>query len=236
MSEQPFTAPQTAAAGTGPQNVPQAAGRQSQTGLETGLPTSVTHDERRAGAGAAQDLHLRSTDPVAEAPIEVLRGTVRCQWIDHNGHLNAGYYLVAFDDAIGPWMEFIGLGAAHREACDVTTFSAQNHVTYVREIGPDEPYSITVQLLGYDRKRIHAFQVMTQTQDGYVAATCEFVSLHIDGPTRRVGPMADAPYRRLGDIWAAHQQLSLPSQVGRTIAVPPSAQAHLHVDLVPQLA
>ncbi len=26
-------------------------------------------------------------------------GTVLPEWIDHNGHMNAGYYMVAFDDA-----------------------------------------------------------------------------------------------------------------------------------------
>lgn len=171
------------------------------------------------------------TDAVFRAPVEVLGGTVQEGWIDYNGHLNAGYYLVAFDDAIAPWMDFIGLGTAHREVRDITTFSAENHITYVREIGPDEPYVISVQLLGFDRKRIHAFQAMTQTRDDYLVATCEVMSLHIDGPTRRVGPMVDEPYRRLGEIWEAHQHLPLPPQVGHVINVRPSAEASLHPDL-----
>jgi len=164
-------------------------------------------------------------------PVEVLGGTVQEAWIDYNGHLNAGYYLVAFDDAIAPWMDYIGMGTAHREVRDITTFSAENHITYVREIGPDEPYVISAQLLGFDRKRIHAFQVMTQTRDDYLVATCEVMSLHIDGPSRRVGLMADEPYRRLGEIWEAHQHLPLPPQVGHTIGIRPSADALRHPDL-----
>ena len=171
------------------------------------------------------------TDPIPPAPIDVMSGTVVRDWIDYNGHLNAGYYLVAFDDAIAPWMDFIGLGTAHRAVRDITTFSAQNHIAYVREIGPDEPYVITVQLLGYDRKRIHAFQAMIQTTDDYVAATCEVMSLHIDGPTRRVGQMADAPYERLGEIWAVHRKLPVPPEVGRPIAIRPSDEALRHPDL-----
>ncbi|WP_419864475.1 thioesterase family protein [Candidatus Poriferisodalis sp.] len=176
-------------------------------------------------------LNPQPTDAVFRAPVEVLGGTVQEGWIDYNGHLNAGYYLVAFDDAIAPWMDFIGLGTAHREVRDITTFSAENHITYVREIGPDEPYVISVQLLGFDRKRIHAFQAMTQTRDAYLVATCEVMSLHIDGPTRRVGPMADEPYRRLGEIWEAHQHLPLPSQVGHVINIRQSAEALRHRDL-----
>ena len=172
------------------------------------------------------------TDAVHVAPVDVLRGTVQQAWIDYNGHLNAGYYLVAFDDAIAPWMDFIGMGTAHREERDITTFSAENHITYVREIGPDEPYMISVQLLGFDRKRVHAFQVMTQTAEDYLVATCEVMSLHIDGPTRRVGLMADGPYRRLGEIWEAHQHLALPPQVGHVINIRPTAEARLRPDLV----
>ena len=176
-------------------------------------------------------LSPQPTDEVRSAPVEVLTGTVQEQWIDYNGHLNAGYYLVAFDDAIAPWMDFIGLGTAYREVRDITTFSAENHITYVREIGPDEPYVITVQMLGFDRKRIHAFQVMTQNRDDYLVATCEVMSLNIDGPTRRVAPMDDEPFRRLSEIWAVHRELPLPLQVGRTIGIPPKEGASRHPDL-----
>ncbi|WP_423921607.1 thioesterase family protein [Candidatus Poriferisodalis sp.] len=172
------------------------------------------------------------TDPIPAAPVDVMSGTVVREWIDYNGHLNAGYYLVAFDDAIAPWMDFIGLGTAHRAVRDITTFSAQNHIAYVREIGLDEPYVISVQLLGFDRKRVHAFQVMTQTRDDYVAAICEVMSLNIDGPTRRVAPMADEPFERLSEIWSVHQELPVPPQVGRSIAIPPSAEGFRHPDLV----
>ena len=177
-------------------------------------------------------LNPQPTDRVPSAPIAVLQGTVQEQWIDHNGHLNAGYYVVAFDDAIMPWMDFIGLGTSHRKVRDITAFSAENHVTYVREIGPDEPFVISVQMLGFDRKRIHAFQTMTQTREDYLVATCEVMSLHIDRPTRRVGLMADEPYERLCEIWSVHQHLPLPSQVGHAISIRPSAEALLHPDLV----
>ena len=176
-------------------------------------------------------LNPQATDHVPAVPVEVLRGTVQEQWIDYNGHLNAGYYLVAFDDAIAPWMDFIGLGTSHRQVRDITTFSAENHITYVREIGPDEPFVISVQLLGFDRKRIHAFQVMTQTREDYLVATCEVMSLHIDGPTRRVGVMDDEPFRRLSEIWAVHREMPLPLQVGRTIGIPPKEGASRHRDL-----
>ncbi|MFI5326964.1 MAG: thioesterase family protein, partial [Candidatus Rokuibacteriota bacterium] len=39
---------------------------------------------------------------------------VRPEWIDNNGHMNMGYYVVVFDLATDEWMRRIGLDAAHR--------------------------------------------------------------------------------------------------------------------------
>ena len=44
----------------------------------------------------------------------IWRGAVLSEWIDHNGHMNAGYYMVVFDDATGPWHEYCGMDDAYR--------------------------------------------------------------------------------------------------------------------------
>jgi acyl-CoA thioester hydrolase len=41
---------------------------------------------------------------------------VRPEWIDHNGHMNMGYYLVVFDFATDAFLGWAGLGDAHRRA------------------------------------------------------------------------------------------------------------------------
>ena len=43
------------------------------------------------------------------APFVGLQTEIKPEWIDFNGHFNAGYYMVVFDDAVGPWMDFVGL-------------------------------------------------------------------------------------------------------------------------------
>ncbi len=40
---------------------------------------------------------------------------VRPEWIDYNGHLMDGYYLVAFSDATEGVLAELGFGAAYRE-------------------------------------------------------------------------------------------------------------------------
>ena len=74
-----------------------------------------------------------------KGPFEGYSAVVKPEWIDFNGHFNAGYYLVCFDDAVESWMDFVGLGRAHRDLHAVTTFSAQNHVTYLREVHEGAP-------------------------------------------------------------------------------------------------
>lgn len=145
---------------------------------------------------------------------------VRPEWIDFNGHFNAGYYMVVFDDAISPWMDFIGLGDAHREREQVTTFSAESHITYVREVGEGTELSVTTQLLAFDRKRIHAIQIMHDLGEGFIAATNEVMSLHVSEKTRKVSEMHDDVYDRLGQVWRAHEVLSIPPQVGKVMTVP----------------
>ena len=146
--------------------------------------------------------------------------TVKPEWIDFNGHFNAGYYMVCFDEAIESWMDFIGLGRGHRDSHSVTTFSAQNHVTYVREVHEGARLTIYTQLLGFDRKRIHAIQIMVNDDEQYVAATCEVMSLHVSEETRRVSEMHTDAYARLDEIWESHKELEIPKQVGQVIGVP----------------
>ena len=154
------------------------------------------------------------------APFEGHSDIVRKEWIDFNGHFNAGYYLVCFDDAIESWKDFIGVGRAHRDRHFVTTFSAQNHVTYLREVREGANLSVATQLLGFDRKRIHALQVMWNTDENFVAATCEVMSLHVSEQTRRVSEMHDDVYERLSQVWNSHKKLEVPHQVGQVMSVP----------------
>ena len=153
------------------------------------------------------------------APFDVFRDVVRPGWIDHNGHMNMGYYLVVFDLATDEFLAWVGLDAAHRRTHDVTTFALEAHVTYHREVREGDPLRFTTLLLAFDAKRLHYFHAMYHAVDGYVAATNELMSLHVSRATRRGAPMAPAVLERLGRIQAAHATLARPPQVGRRIGL-----------------
>jgi acyl-CoA thioester hydrolase len=153
------------------------------------------------------------------APFDQYRDQVRSGWIDHNHHMNMGYYLVVFDFATDAWLDHVGLTQAHRREHHVTTFSLEAHITYQREVREHDPLRFTTQLLAYDAKRIHYFHRMYHAEQGYLAATNELMSLHVSRETRRAAPMSDDILQRLADIRQAHESLSVPPQVGRSIGL-----------------
>ena len=153
------------------------------------------------------------------APFVGLRTEVKPEWIDDNGHFNAGYYFVVFDQGVSDVMNFVGLDREHRERHDVTTFSVEGHITFEREMNLGDPIEIRTVLLGWDAKKFHYINLMHHGTEGWLAATNELLSMHISNRTRRSAPMADEVQRRLAAIHAVHSALPVPPQVGRVIGV-----------------
>ena len=164
-------------------------------------------------------LLLSSSVSDLATPFDEYRDVVRPEWIDHNGHMNMGYYLVVFDLATDAFLAWAGLDGAHRRRHDVTTFCLEAHVTYHREVRSGDPLRFTTRLLGHDPKRIHYFHEMYHATHGFLAATNELMSLHVLHATRRGGPMAPEVLARLAAIQAAHDALPRPLQVGRRIGL-----------------
>ena len=155
-----------------------------------------------------------------DAPLELHRETVRPEWIDYNGHMNVAYYLLAFDHAADAFLDFVGLDAAYRERTGGTTFAAECHITYQREVRTGDPLRFTSQLLTHDAKRLRHISHMFHGTEGFLAATCEWLSLHVDARARRVVEMPREILGRLGAIQAAHDALPRPAEAGRAVGDP----------------
>jgi acyl-CoA thioester hydrolase len=162
---------------------------------------------------------VSAIDPEIPAPFDRYRSVVRPEWIDHNGHMNMGFYLVVFDLATDAWFHYLGLGEAHRAAHGVTTFCLEAHVTYHREVRAGDALRFTTQLLAWDAKRLHYVHEMYHSTDGFLAATNELVSLHVSEATRRSTPMATEILDRLARIQTVHGALPRPAPVGRRMGL-----------------
>jgi acyl-CoA thioester hydrolase len=155
---------------------------------------------------------------IREPPV-VYRTTVEPAWIDRNGHFNAGYYVVVFDTALVPWFDSFGLTGDYRRQHAVTTFTAENHVTYLREVHQGAPLEISAQLLGWDARRMHSFFRMRHATGAFLAATCEVLSLFVDARARRVAPIPSDIAARLERTMLLHAMLPRPAQAGRQVSL-----------------
>jgi acyl-CoA thioester hydrolase len=128
---------------------------------------------------------------------EIYRGTVLPEWIDYNKHMNVAYYVLAFDEGVDSLWDVFGITADHIRDNDSSTFAVESHVNYLGELKLDDPFIVTTQVLAYDNKRIHQFQRMYHAEEGYLAATAEWMNLHVDLKLRKVAPW---PEHILGGI------------------------------------
>ena len=153
------------------------------------------------------------------APLELSQGVVRPEWLDYNGHMNVAYYVLAFDHACDSFLDHIGMTDAYRARSGGTTFAAEMHITYRREVIAGDPLRFTSHLLGFDKKRIHFILHMYHAEQGYLAATSEWMSLYVDLASRRVAAMPEEISSRLAEIHAIHKKLPRPPEAGRTMGL-----------------
>jgi len=159
------------------------------------------------------------------APLDRHRATVKPEWIDANGHMNVGYYVIAFDQATDTLSEQLGVAWNYVEHRLGMTFVLEAHVTYDREVHAGDPLRVTTQILDHDEKRIHFFHAMYHAEAGWLAATNELMMIHIDFASRRSSPWRAPTLERIATMAAAHRQLPRPKQAGRRIGIRPNPAA-----------
>lgn len=154
------------------------------------------------------------------APLELYRDRVRPEWIDYNGHMNVAYYVLAFDYVTDAFFEYLGLGQEYLNTANCSTFAAEMNVSYVREVHEGDPLAFRSWLLGYDAKRLHYYHEMYHAEEGWLAAGCELMSLHIDMSIRRTAPFPARTAAWLDEVAKAHAAVPRPERVGRVIRMP----------------
>src|SRR4030095_1616884 len=159
-------------------------------------------------------------EPLFFAPFVSSVMQVEPAWIDYNGHLNMAYYNVLFDRCVDEAYELLGIGLNYLNTQKHSTFTAEAHVRYLREIHEGDPVRVTFQMLDYDTKRVHYFQQLFHATEGWVSATSENMTLHGDMTARRVVRSPERIMRTLGQMKASHSRLPRPEAAGRRIEMP----------------
>ena len=151
--------------------------------------------------------------------IEVMRGLVKPEWIDINDHMNVAYYLLAFDQAVDALWQRFGLTDEYIRTHSSSTIAVESHVTWQREIVEGAGYVVTSQVLAFDDKRIHQFQRMYHADDGFLAATCEWMNLHFDTGIRKVAPWPEKIRARIAEFADNQSQDPWPVEAGKRMQV-----------------
>lgn len=128
------------------------------------------------------------------------------------------YYNVLFDNAADELFADFGFGDDYIKRTGYSTFSAEFHVCYLREIHEGNQVYITSQLLDFDEKRFHFFQELYH-EDGWLSATGEGLGLHVELAGPKVVPMPPETYDKMVTIYENHRQLPRPARAGRSIGI-----------------
>jgi len=157
--------------------------------------------------------------PLFFAPFVSSIMQVERNWIDYNGHLNMAYYNVLFDRAVDEVFELLGCGAEYVKTRRHSCYTAEVHLRYLRELHAGDSVRVTFQLLDYDAKRLHYFEQLFHATEGWVSATSENMSLHVDMAAKKTAPFSKEVAARLADMKASHTRLPRPEAVGRRVAM-----------------
>jgi acyl-CoA thioester hydrolase len=158
-------------------------------------------------------------EPDPGVPLDIHRATVLPEWIDWNGHMNVGFYVVAFDKATDTLCNQFGVGWEYTRDKIGMTFVLEAHVTYDREVKEGDPLRITTQVLDHDSKRVHYIHTMYHGTEGYLAATNELMLMNIDYDSRRSAAWPVWAQERIEKMAAAHAALPRPVQAGRIVSI-----------------
>ena len=152
------------------------------------------------------------------APFLSTPRAIEKDWIDYNGHLNMAYYNVLFDRSIDDGFEALGMGFDYAQVRRLTTYTAELHICYLRELHFGHTVQCNFRILDHDEKRIRVFQEMRHA-DGWLAATAESMTLHIDMNGPKVVPFPPDVKAKIEEMHAIHATLPRPEQAGRAVGI-----------------
>ena len=149
----------------------------------------------------------------------IAEGVVLPEWIDLNGHMNVAYYVLAFDKGIDTLWSEAGITDEYIKTRKKTTFAVEAHITYQQELHEGDPYRVTAQILAIDNKRVHQFQRLYHAETGVLAATGEWLNLHINLETRRACVWPDDILAGFTAIAESQGRALIPAEVGKQIKI-----------------
>jgi acyl-CoA thioester hydrolase len=135
------------------------------------------------------------------------QATVLETYLDEMGHMNVMWYTHFFDRATWRFFADVGMDLTYFTKEDAGAFALEQHTRYLAELRQGQAVTLRTRALGRSVKRLHFMHFMTRDEDGILAATAEFVGIHVDALTRRSSPLPQAIAAAFDKMIADHQRL-----------------------------
>jgi acyl-CoA thioester hydrolase len=144
------------------------------------------------------------------------RTAIDPDWIDHNGHMNVAYYVLAFDEATDAAYERWGLGIDYPVTSGCSVFTLGMNVDYFSELFAGDHVRITTTLVDFDHKRVHYLHRMYDDKSGQLTASNECLGMNVDLESRRSTAFPDSIRSRLESALEHGGSLQ---QLGRVLSI-----------------
>ncbi len=153
---------------------------------------------------------------MSEQRVLLYETSIKPEWIDHNGHMNVAFFVLAFDEATDAAYEHWGIGMDYPDISGCSVFTLGINVDYLGELFEGDAIRVETTLVDYDAKRIHYFHRMIDTGKDQLVATNECLCMNVDLTARKSAPFPDDVIEKLAPFAGAAEP---PRGFGRTLRI-----------------
>ena len=138
----------------------------------------------------------------APTPFAKYRSEVRAEWLDYNGHMHDASYGIVLSDANEELFAELGLSEDYRASTGASLYTVDSHIRYLKECTLGQTLSAETLMTAADAKKVRLYTELLV--DGTVAATGEFLYLHVDAALGATTPIPDDRRVLVQEMLAAH--------------------------------
>lgn len=149
----------------------------------------------------------------------IYQNTVQPTWIDNNNHMHDAQYYAVFSDAVAGFFASLGFSREYRQSQEVTMFTIEAHISFLKELILDEAFYIKVHIYNYDAKRVHLFLNMYNNQDEH-NATYEVMMMGVSNQQRKSMNFPEPIQAKIKAYFDQQQPFETPKQLGHVIGIP----------------
>ena len=138
----------------------------------------------------------------SSTPFAKYRSEVRAEWLDYNGHMHDASYGIVLSDANEELFAELGLSEDYRASTGASLYTVESHIRFLKECTLGQTLTAETLMTTADAKKVRLYTELLV--DGTLAATGEFLYLHVDAALGATTPIPDDRRLLVQEMLAAH--------------------------------